>query len=111
MQSEDKEWGKLPSACLTERFLCHPRRSVPCLGDGTKKRQGTALCSHAQARGDTPSRTETVEDVRKALGRVMSDLIARRLDPRVASATVSHGQVVLSPESCLRLLKLSIAAY
>jgi hypothetical protein len=38
---------------------------------------------------------ETVDDVRKALGRVMSDLIARRLDPRVAGATAYVGNILL----------------
>ena len=38
---------------------------------------------------------ETAGDVRKALGRVMSDLIARKVDTRVASATAYVGNVML----------------
>ena len=39
--------------------------------------------------------SETIYDVRKALGPVMSDLIARRLDPRTASSMVYAGNVML----------------
>ena len=38
---------------------------------------------------------QTAQDVRKALGQVMSDLIARRLDARVASAMAYVGNVML----------------
>ena len=38
---------------------------------------------------------QTAQDVRKALGQVMCDLIARRLDARVASAMAYVGNVML----------------
>jgi hypothetical protein len=38
---------------------------------------------------------ETVEDVRKALGQVMSNLVARRLDARTASSMAYVGNVLL----------------
>jgi hypothetical protein len=38
---------------------------------------------------------QTAQDVRKALGEVMSDLRGRRLDPKVASAMAYVGSVLL----------------
>lgn len=38
---------------------------------------------------------QTAQDVRKALGQVMSDLMARRVDARVASALAYVGNVML----------------
>jgi len=50
---------------------------------------------NSEERLPVPPVPQTAQDVRKALGQVMADLTARRVDARVASALAYVGNVML----------------
>ena len=88
--------GKACRALASENGLC-ALHAEPSRASDLGRRSGKAR-RYAVNKSETElpfSIPETALDVRKALGRVMSDLLARKLDPRVASSMAYVANVML----------------
>jgi hypothetical protein len=62
---------------------------------GRRSGQARRYVLNTEARVPTVPVPQTAQDVRKALGQVMADLRARKLDTRVVSALAYVGNVML----------------
>jgi hypothetical protein len=88
--------GKACRALATKNGLC-ALHADPARASALGYRSGKAR-QYVVNQGDGTTllpAPQTAQDVRKALGQVMADLTARKLDPRVASALAYIGNVML----------------